>query len=275
MRPDRDMAGIAETVKSVLAGTATGDLAERVERELAARGLYEAVGDEPREPEHCGGCGGLTRERDHERNSDRVCRCGGRRQRLLSYLDAADPEGRMTLDTLDTSEPTMAVVVGEASRIASGERKRGMLLMGMPGRGKTHLLVGTGRVLLAHDRDAGYYNFVHLISRIQDSYSDFAGETRRSIVESVASHEVVLLDDLGKEHSSTNVESIVYELFDALYAARVTLVVATNVPATRDADYRGPTLSERYDEAVRSRLRAMCGRFVVKGEDRRREVWEW
>jgi DNA replication protein DnaC len=149
-----------------------------------------------------------------------------------------------------------------------------MLLMGMPGRGKTHLLVATGRMLLVRDRDAGYYNFVRLISRIQDSYSDFGGETRRSIVESVASHEVVLLDDLGKEHSSTNVESIVYELFDALYVARVILVVATNVPATRDRRYRGPTLSARYDEAVRSRLRAMCERFVVKGEDQRQRAWE-
>ena len=101
------------------------------------------------------------------------------------------------------------------------------------------------------------------------------GDTRRAIVESVASHEVVLLDDLGKEHASTNVESIVYELFDALYAARVTLVVATNVPAARGEGYRGPTLSERYDEAVRSRLRAMCERFVVKGEDRRQTAWEW
>jgi hypothetical protein len=46
------------------------------------------------------------------------------------------------------------------------------------------------------------------------------------------------------------------------------------VPATRDRRYRGPTLSARYDEAVRSRLRAMCERFVVKGEDRRRGAWE-
>jgi DNA replication protein DnaC len=152
---DRDVAGIAEAVKSVL--TATGDLAERVEHELAVRGLYETTEDAPSEPERCGGCGGLRRERDHERSSDRVCRCGGRKRRLLSYLDAADPEGRMTLHALDVSVPTMAATIRNALRIASGERKRGMLLMGMPGRGKTHLLVGTGRMLLAHDRDAGYY----------------------------------------------------------------------------------------------------------------------
>ena len=270
-----DMAEISEVVKSALGEPATWDLAERIERELAERGFYGEMKAERGEPERCGGCGGLRRERDHERSSDKVCRCGGKKRRLLSYLDAADPERRMTLDVLDVSKPTVTAALEAACGIASGERWRGMLLMGLPGRGKSHLLVGLGRALLAGDRDAGYYNVVRLVSRIQDTYSDFGGETRRAIVESVASHEVVLLDDLGKEHTSTNVESIVYELFDALHVARVTLVAATNVPATRGEGYRGPTLSERYDEAVRSRLRAMCERFVVRGEDRRRAAWEW
>jgi DNA replication protein DnaC len=271
----RDMAEISEVVKCALGEPATKDLAERIEHELAARGFYGETEAERGEPERCGGCGGLKQERDHERNSDKVCRCGGRKRRLLSYLDAADPERRMTLDALDASEPTVTTALEAACGIVSGERGRGMLLMGLPGRGKTHLLIGLGRALLAGDRDAGYFNVVRLVSRIQDTYSDFGGETRRAIVESVASHEVVLLDDLGKEHASTNVESIVYELFDALHVARVTLVAATNVPATRGEGYRGPTLSERYDEAVRSRLRAMCERFVVKGEDRRQTAWEW
>jgi len=272
-----DMAEISEVVKSALGEPATRDLAERIERELVERGLYGEMKAERGEPERCGGCGGLKRERDHERNSDKVCRCGGRKRRLLSYLDAADPERRMTLDALDASEPTMNAALEAAWAIVSGGRGRGMLLMGLPGRGKSHLLIGLGRALLAGDREAGYYNVVRLVSRIQNTYGEHggAGDTRRAIVESVASHEVVLLDDLGKEHASTNVESIVYELFDTLHVARVTLVAATNVPATRGEAYRGPILPERYDEAVRSRLRAMCERFVVKGEDRRQTSWEW
>ena len=276
-RRNREMAGIAEALRSVLKGSSPEDLAEKIERGLAARGLNGGAEADRGEPERCGGCGGLERESDHERNSDRVCRCGGRKGRLLSRLDAFDPQCRMTLDALDASEPTMAAAVEAARGIVAGERGRGMLLMGLPGRGKTHMMIGLGRALLASNRDAGYYNVVRLISRIQDSYSDSlaGGETRRAIVDPVASHEVVLLDDLGKEHASTNVESIVYELVDALHVSRATLVVATNVPATKGEGYRGPTLSERYDEAVRSRLRAMCERFVVRGEDRRRASWEW
>jgi DNA replication protein DnaC len=270
-----EMPTIAEVVRDLLREGPL-DLADRIERELRRRGypLEEPLRASER-PERCDRCGGIKDDRTASDNGARVCRCGGRKRRLLSYLDAVDPGRRMLLETADAPEPTMAGALAEARRLVSGERRRGMLLMGPPGRGKTHLMVGAGRALLARDRDAGYYNFVRLVSRIQDSYSDFGGETRGAIVGSVASHEVVLLDDLGKEHSSTNVESIVYELFDALHTARTTLVTATNVPATKNGTYRGPTLSERYDEAVRSRLKAMCERFVLQGEDRRREAWEW
>ena len=271
----REMSGIVETVRGALENNPTEDLAGRIERELETRGLRRDSEDRRRELEYCGRCGGLRRESDHESNSDRVCRCGGRKERMLSYLDAADPGRRMTLDALDTSDPTMSAALAAAREIVTGERKRGMLLMGLPGRGKTHLMVGMGRTLLERGRDAGYYNVVRLVSRIQDSYSDHGGETRRAIIESVASHEVVLLDDFGKEHVSTNVESIVYELFDALHTARVILVVATNIPVSKGESYKGPTLSVRYDEAVRSRLKAMCERFVIKGGDRRQEAWEW
>jgi DNA replication protein DnaC len=268
-----DKAAIAEAIKNAL-GESPHDLLNRVEGDLERRG-YALPGTRREEPERCARCGGLKHDQDHDLSSDAMCRCGGRIRRLRRYLDAADPGRRMTLDSLEASESTLAAALREARGIAAGERRKGLLLMGPPGRGKTHIMVGLGRELLGRGRDAGFYNVVRLISRIQDTYSDFGGETRQAIVESVASHEVVLLDDLGKEHASTNVESIVYELFDALHVARVTLVAATNVPVTRGEGYRGPTLSDRYDEAVRSRLRAMCERFVIKGEDRRQAAWEW
>lgn len=273
------MRALADIVKGLLR-EGTHDLAVRIEHELRRRGHpvpdpSEGAGS----PKRCGRCTGLKDDEAALGNGARVCRCGGRKRRLLSYLDAVDPERRMTLGALDASDPTVAAAVEAARGIVASTRRRGMLLMGPPGLGKTHLMVGTGRALLERDRDVGYHNVARLVSRVQDTYGERGdgevGETRRAAIEAVASHEVVLLDDLGKEHASTNVESIVYELVDALHTAGVTLVASTNVPAVKTEGYRGPALSERYDEAVRSRLRAMCERFVIRGEDRRQEAWEW
>lgn len=253
-----------------------------LKRELQRRGYHELAKsiDAPEEPlpepERCERCGGVKDE-EHPAFDRGACRCGGRSRRLLSYLDAVDPDRRMTLDTAERDNESVQEALGKICAILEGTRERGLFLLGLPGRGKTHLMVGLGRALLERDRDAGYYNVARLVSRIQASYSAKDGdrETRRAIVEGVASHEVVLLDDLGKEHSSPDAQSIVYELVDSLYVAGRTLVVSTNVPTKKTEGYDGPILGERYDEAVRSRLKAMCERLPLKGEDRRVSAWEW
>lgn len=275
--PVDDFVSMGEAILN--AGGDWGELKAELERrgyhELA-KGIDAPEPPEP-EPERCGGCGGVKDE-DHPAFDRGACRCGGRRRRLLSYLDEADPDRRMTLDALTNPDPSVAGCLVLMKEIVAGERTRGLFLMGLPGRGKTHLMVGLGRALLERGRDVGYYNVARLVARIQDSYGDYGGETRRAIIESVVSHEVVLLDDFGKEHQSPNVESILYELLDALNSSGRTVVVSTNLPPVRKRkeegdEYQGPVLAERYDEAVRSRLKAMCERVAIKGDDRR--TWEW
>lgn len=269
---------VSELIRIAQKCVSEPDFVAAIDAELRSRG-YEGMSDGASESEflrRCPGCRGVVGE--WIPRGERGCRCGGREKRLLSYLDEADPDRRMTLDALEDPNPSVAACLGLMREIVAGQRARGLFLMGLPGRGKTHLIVGLGRALLERGRDVGYYNVARLVARIQDSYGDYGGETRRAIVESVVSHEVVLFDDFGKEHQSSNVESILYELLDALNAAGRTVVVSTNLPPVRKQreegdDYRGPVLAERYDEAVRSRLKAMCERVAIKGEDRR--SWEW
>ncbi len=269
---------VSELIRIAQGCAAEADPVAAIDAELRRRGydvgMEGCAADEPLR--RCPGCRGVVGE--WVPAGERGCRCGGRERRLLSYLDEADPDRRMTLDALEDPNPSVAECLGTMRKIVAGGRTRGLFLMGLPGRGKTHLMVGLGRALLERGRDVGYYNVARLVARIQGSYGDYGGETRRAIVESVVSHEVVLLDDFGKEHQSANVESILYELLDALNATGRTVVVSTNLPPVRKrkeegGDYQGPVLAERYDEAVRSRLKAMCERVAIKGEDRR--TWEW
>jgi DNA replication protein DnaC len=183
-------------------------------------------------------------------------------ERGFSQLAAVDPEARMRFDALEGPHPSLRRAVDIALAAARDCFGRGVAMFGKPGVGKTHVAVAACREALRRGVIAGYYDVAGLVSRVQETYSPREEGTRRAVIEDVARRRLVVLDDLGKEHRSVNVDSIVYELVDALDVGRSTLVLCSNLTA---GAYR-----ERYDEAVRSRIAGMCEVVVVAGEDRRR-----
>lgn len=159
-------------------------------------------------------------------------------------------------------------VYGAMRKIASGERERGLILFGEPGRGKTHAAVTLVSECLKAQGLAGYFNVAEVVSRIQATYSyDDAAESRASIIEGVLLHDPVVLDDLGKERASEDVAMILYEIIDGLYRKGRTLIVCSNT--------RGPEFAARYDGALQSRIMGLCEKMVVRGEDLRAKAWEW
>jgi DNA replication protein DnaC len=204
------------------------------------------------------------------------CGCGPKLRAAERALERADAAGAMTSSSLAAdSDPSVLHAASVLREIAYGNpsdgrgpRKRGVFMFGLPGRGKTHLSVATAREVLAGGRLVGLYSLAELVSRVQDTYGYSDGaETKTRIIEEVCSHDVVVLDDFGKEHRSPDTESIVYMLVDGLYRARRTLVASSNLP--------GRDFVERYDGAVLSRLGGMCEKLVIRGEDRRAREWEW
>ncbi len=212
--------------------------------------------------ERCGGVEGHVVVGNHP-----SCRCPKLFARQARYLDDIDPEGGVSLSNARDHHESLEPVLKAVQEVAKGERERGMILFGKPGVGKTFAAVSCVREALGNGKLAGYFNVADLVSRVQATYSGQSGESRGAIVSEVAQHEVVVLDDLGKEHTSANVEGIVYELVDALYRRKRVLIVCSNLP--------GKEFVERYDDAVRSRLLGGCERFVVRGEDRRIAQWDW
>jgi len=220
--------------------------------------------DSREKEELCPRCGGGKGNLTY---SDKgFCRCREWRRWATRELYELDPDECMDFG-VDGDEGFEAAAEALAN-LAEGMREKGVIMFGLPGRGKTHLAVATARVGLENGEAAGYFNVASLVSEIQSTYGlEDSAETRESIIRGVVDCDPVVLDDLGKEHSSSNVASITYELIDRLYRARRRLIVASNVP--------GEQFIERYDEAIRSRISGMCEMFVLKGEDRRRESWAW
>ena len=196
------------------------------------------------------------------------CRCSRAYERGVEAIKDLDPHDRMGLNKIVNPDPSFMKPAMQAMAIARGERQRGLMLMGPPGRGKTHLMVGVLRRLIADRKLAVYQNVLSFVANVQNSYSrgedGSVYDNRRTQVENLAVHGVVMLDDLGKERTSEDVAGILYETVDLLYVQRRTLIVATNLSERE--------MNRRYDEALLSRLAEMCETFEVGGPDRRRQA---
>lgn len=198
----------------------------------------------------------------------RACDCEREKQKTMDAIDRVDPSGTMVFDALTDCDPSVIEAKEKLEAIAAGERAKGVMMFGLPGRGKTHLAVATVRELIANGQRVGFHNLANLIARVQETYSFTDGaETRTKIVGGLALNDVVVIDDIGKERQTQDVESIVYEIFDSLYNSRTTLIATSNMP--------GKDFANRYDGAVLSRLGGLCEKAVIRGEDRRANQWDW
>jgi DNA replication protein DnaC len=210
----------------------------------------------------CGGCStGWTWPLHVSR-----CKCNERLSFSSESLMRIDPSQYMTFENMTELDPTMAKGVKRGKELAAGEDVKGMFLLGEPGVGKTHLACAIVYAARSNGLIAGYFNVSDLISKIQSTYGKYDGpDTERVIIENVAAHELVVLDDLGKERHSENVAQILYQVIDGMYAKRCRFVVSTNLAP---AD-----ISTRYDAAIRSRIRDRCDLLQLKGPVRRVEEW--
>jgi DNA replication protein DnaC len=172
----------------------------------------------------------------------------------------------MTFDTITNANGSLLRCAMLAKAIGEGERKRGLFMIGKPGRGKTHVMVASFRLGVERGLVVAWANAPAFVQRVQATYAKEATERRHEILRRMFDHQVVYLDDLGKERQSADVDGILYELVDGLYARRRTLVVSSNLPGEVFKN------GERYDPALVSRFKQMTTRVHVAGEDRREDA---
>lgn len=148
--------------------------------------------------------------------------------------------------------------------------KPGLLLIGNPGTGKTHLAVGAFRRLISKGFDGLFYDYQQLLTDIQRSWSEQGGSGQATAFRRVMDIDVLLLDDLGARRAIDWVEDVVTEIITFRYNHRKPLIVTSNlsepavghevVTGKTPSGYnrQGKTLSEIIGERSRSRLFEMC-----------------
>ena len=143
-----------------------------------------------------------------------------------------------------------------------GHRTESLLLFGDPGLGKTYLSACMARVVSEGGFSVVYDTAAHVFARMEAEKFRRDGEDAESDVRRYENCDLLILDDLGTEMTTSFVQSALYQLLNGRLLSGKKTVINTNLTPGE--------LGVRYGAAIQSRVEGEYRILPFFGEDIRK-----
>jgi len=240
--------------------------------------------------EECAGDGRIFRQNDQGIAFLSDCgSCANLGKRLHLLNDAGIP-GKFSPSSFENYNP-----IGSQNKIALSraldfikdvkeapkEPHRGLLFMGGPGQGKTHLVVSILKQLILEEGiDSKFVDFFHLLSEVRHGYSE--DQSERSLIEPYLKSRLLVIDELAKGRNNEWEQTILDQFISSRYNAADKMTLFTTnytdqatspaVTGSKTAHFQKQSLQEKVGDRIFSRLTEMCDFIKMEGGDYRSET---
>jgi len=120
----------------------------------------------------------------------------------------------------------------------------GLLLIGEPGNGKSHLLAAIANTALDRGHAVVFQRVPHLLASIRATYNGGV-VTEQQIMSTLTRADLLVLDDAGSEKWTEWTEPTLYTIIDERYTRQKALLVSTNATFVELEQKIGPRTMDR------------------------------